>query len=188
MSSGTLEMRSQMKVRIALFALLVPVLAQARVQNAPRSTAPMTGFRAEFLANLDDVEEKIMELAESTPADRYGWRPANDVRSISEVYMHVAGGNYFLATFLGVPAPKSQRDLEKTVTKKADVVAELQKSFEHLRTAATKTNDLEKQVKIFGNTTTHRGVLVTILSHLHEHLGQSIAYARMNGVTPPWSR
>lgn len=177
-----------MKLRIALLALLVPVLAQARVQNAPRPAAPLTGFRAEFVANLDDVQDKIMELAEGTPAEKYGWRPASDVRSISEVYMHIAGGNYFLATFLGAPGPKPPRDLEKTVTKKADVIAELQRSFDHLRAAATKTNDLDKQVKMFGNTTSHRGVMVTILSHLHEHLGQSIAYARMNGVTPPWSR
>ena len=41
---------------------------------------------------------------------------------------------------------------------------------------------------MFGNATTHRGVLVTVLSHLHEHLGQSVAYARMNGVVPPWSQ
>ena len=180
-----------MKTRITLFALLLPVFAFARAQNTPRpapSAPPLNGFRAEFIANLDEVQEKIMELAESTPADKFAWRPANDVRSISEVYMHIAGGNYFLATFLGVPAPKPQRDLEKTVTKKADVLAELQKSFDHLREAARNTKDLEKQVKMFGNTTSHRGVLVTALSHLHEHLGQSIAYARMNGVTPPWSR
>jgi uncharacterized damage-inducible protein DinB len=177
-----------MKLRVALLALLVPTVALARVQNTPRPAAPMTGFRAEFIANLDEVEEKIMELAEITPAEKFSWRPAADVRSISEVYMHIAGGNYFLATFLGAAPPKPNRDLEKTVTKKADVVAELRRSFEHLRAAAARTDDLEKPVRIFGNSTTHRGVLVTILSHLHEHLGQSIAYARMNGVTPPWSR
>jgi uncharacterized damage-inducible protein DinB len=177
-----------MKLRVALLALLVPTVALARVQNTPRPTAPMTGFRAEFIANLDEVEEKIMELAEITPAEKFSWRPAADVRSISEVYMHIAGGNYFLATFLGAAPPKPNRDLEKTVTKKADVVAELRRSFEHLRAAAARTDDLEKPVRIFGNSTTHRGVLVTILSHLHEHLGQAIAYARMNGVTPPWSR
>lgn len=178
-----------MKARIALFAVLFPVLAFARAQNAPPAAAPkFTGFHGEFIANLDEVQEKIMDLAESTPAEKYTWRPASDVRSISEVYMHIAGGNYFLATFLGVPAPKPQRDLEKTVTKKAEVIAELQKSFDHLRAAIAKTNTLDKQVKMFGNTTTHRGVMMTMLSHLHEHLGQSIAYARMNGVTPPWSR
>ena len=102
--------------------------------------------------------------------------------------MHIAGGNYFLATFLGVDPPKMNGDIEKNVTKKADVIAELKRSFEHLRSAVNATSDLEKPVKMFGTPTTHRGVLVTILSHLHEHLGQSVAYARMNGVVPPWSR
>lgn len=177
--------------RIVLLVLAaLPLFARARApQNAPKPAAPMNGFRAEFFANLDEVEEKILDLAESTPADKYTWRPASDVRSVSEVYMHIAGGNYFLATFLGVPAPKRTSDLETTVTRKADVIAELKRSFEHLRTAASRTEDLEKQVKMFGGTpTTHRGVMVTILSHLHEHLGQSIAYGRMNGVVPPWSR
>lgn len=176
-----------MRFRLLLPALLVPVLTLAAVQNAPKAAPAPNGFRAEFLANLDDVQQKIVALAEATPADKYTWRPAGDVRSISEVYMHIAGGNYFLATFLGADAPKTNGDMETTITKKADVVAELKKSFEHLRAAAKKSEDLEKPVKMFGSATTHRGVLVTILGHLHEHLGQSIAYARMNGVAPPWN-
>lgn len=175
---------------IVLLALALPAFAAAKSpqQNAVRPAPPMNGFRAEFFANLDEVEEKILDLAESTPSDKFTWRPAPGIRSISEVYMHVAGGNYFLATFLGTPAPNRTSDLEKTVTRKADVVAELKRSFEHLRAAASRTEDLEKPVKVFGNPTTHRGVMLTILSHLHEHLGQSIAYGRMNGVVPPWSR
>lgn len=174
-----------------VLALLFPALAHARAQNAPRpqNSAPKpTGFKAEFVISLDEVESKILELAESTPAEKYGWRPAPGVRSISEVYMHVAGGNYFLCTFLGVNPPKRNGDLEKTITKKADVIAELRRSFEHLRSAALAANELERPVKMFGNTTSHRGVLITVLNHLHEHLGQAIAYARMNGVVPPWSR
>ncbi|HEX6100870.1 MAG TPA: DinB family protein [Thermoanaerobaculia bacterium] len=182
--------------RIPLIVLALPIaLAMPRIayakgpqQNAAKPAAPLTGFRAEFFANLDDVQDKILDLAESTPADKFTWRPAPDVRSVSEVYMHIAGGNYFLATFLGIPAPRGAQDLEKTVTKKADVISELKRSFEHLRQAATRTEDLEKHVKMFGIPSTHRGVMVTMLSHLHEHLGQSIAYGRMNGVVPPWSR
>jgi uncharacterized damage-inducible protein DinB len=175
-------------LRFALIALLLPVFAFARTQNAPKpATAPLTGFAAEFVSNLDEVESKIVELAEATPAEKYSWRPAPGVRSFSEVFMHIAGGNYFLSTFLGTAAPKIG-DLEKSVTKKADVIVELKKSFEHLRGAAARVDDLEKPVKLFGNTTTERGVLLTILNHLHEHLGQAIAYGRMNGVVPPWSR
>jgi hypothetical protein len=169
------------RLALAFLLLASPLFAAPQ----PRK---LTGFRSEFFANLDDVQEKILDLANATPADKYGWRPASDVRSVSEVYMHIAGGNYFLSTFLGVPAPKMNGDIEKTVTSKADVIAELKRSFEHLRKAANGVSDLEKAVKMFGKPSSHRAVLITMLSHLHEHLGQSIAYARINNVVPPWSR
>jgi uncharacterized damage-inducible protein DinB len=180
-------MKIRLSATLAALVLASPILL-ARQQTAPPANGKAQGFRAEFYANLDEVQGKIMALAEATPADRFSWSPGRDVRSISQVYMHVAGGNYFLSTFLGVPPPKMNGDLEKTVTTKPQVIAELKRSFDHLRAAAATVSDLEKPVKMFGTQTTQRGVLVTMLSHLHEHLGQSIAYARMNGVVPPWSR
>lgn len=176
-----------MKTRILPF-LAICVLAAPLAAAPQQNGKPLQGFRAEFLANLDEVQGKILDLATATPAEKFAWSPNGDVRTVSAVYMHIAGGNYFLATFLGAQPPKPSRDLEKTVTSKADVLAELKRSFEHLRKAANGVRDLEKPVKLFGNPTTQRGVLMTIVSHLHEHLGQSIAYARMNGIVPPWSR
>ena len=185
------ESEEIMKVRtlaVLLALATLPLFAATRTQNAPpRGPKPAVGFRGEFHAQLAEVEEKIVRLAEATPADKFSWRPAGDIRSISEVYMHIAGGNYFLSTFLGAKAPAHARDIEKTVTRKADVIAELKKSFDHLHAAVEKTANLDKPVKMFGNSTTSRGVMITMLNHLHEHLGQSIAYARMNAVVPPWS-
>jgi uncharacterized damage-inducible protein DinB len=171
---------------MVLIALAVPAVAAPAPRNAA-VTRPLTGFRADFLVQLAEVEQKIVGLAEATPADRYNWRPAGDIRSISEVYMHIAGWNYYLATFLGARKQPYSGDYEKIITKKADVVSELKKSFDHLRTVVESTPDLDKAVKMMGTTTTKRGVMMTMLNHLHEHLGQSIAYARMNGVVPPWS-
>ena len=166
---------------LALFAL--PLFAAKPAGAGPK------GFRSEFLTDLDEAQKKIMDLAAAVPADKYSWRPAEGVRSISEVYTHIAGANYFLATFVGAKPPADMpEDIEK-ITSKAAVIAELKKSFDFLRTtfANTPDGDFEKQVKMFNDMTTERGVYVTILTHLHEHLGQSIAYARMNGVVPPWS-
>jgi uncharacterized damage-inducible protein DinB len=174
-------------VPLVLLLLTLPSFAFAAKDQTPRAVAKPTGFRAEFLADLEDLESKIVSLANATPADKFAWRPSKDVRSISEVYMHIAGANYFLSTFVGVDAPKNDGDIEKNVTKKADVVAELRKSFVHLRNAANSAAELETNVMMFGRQTTYQGVLVTMLNHLHEHLGQSIAYARINGVVPPWS-
>lgn len=173
---------SRVALALALFALALPLLAQ---KSTPK---PPPGFRGEFFDNLDDVEEKIMALAEATPADKFSWRPASDVRSISEVYMHIAGMNYVILSFAGVEPPKLNGDIEKTVTTKQGVLAELRKSFLHLRTHVHAMKNFDKPQKLFGKPTSNRGVLVMVLSHLHEHLGQSIAYARMNGVVPPWSR
>ena len=175
--------------RLFLVLAVVPLLLGARIQE-PKAPNGTSSFRAEFLANLADVEGKLMQLAEAIPAEKYRWRPAPDIRSVSEVFTHVAGSNYFLLTFVGrQPPPDLPQDIESIRDKHA-VTAELKKSFAHLRAAADTMQeaDLARAVKMFGNSTTHRGVYMTILSHLHEHLGQSIAYARMNGVTPPWSR
>jgi hypothetical protein len=181
-----------MNVRsLAAALLLVPSLALAQ-QGPAKATSPSVngkGFRAEFLSDLDEVQDKITRLAAAVPAEKYAWRPAEGVRSISEVYMHIAGGNYFLATFVNVQPPSTMpKDIEKIGDKKV-VQAELLKSFDHLRTIIKNTPDadFDKQVTLFGKPTTERAVFSTILNHLHEHLGQSIAYARMNGVVPPWS-
>jgi uncharacterized damage-inducible protein DinB len=174
-------------VPLALLLLTLPSLALAAKDQTPRAAAKPTGFHAQFFADLDDLESKIVALASATPADKFSWRFSKDVRSISEVYMHIAGANYFLSSFVGVDAPKTNGDIEKTVTKKAEVIAELRKSFVHLRNAASSATDLETSVMMFGKQTTYQGVMIRMLNHLHEHLGQSIAYARMNGVVPPWS-
>jgi len=75
------------------------------------------------------------------------------------------------------------------VTEKPKVVEALKKSFDHARKAveATPDSDLDKKVKFFGQEPSERMMLIVLVSHGHEHLGQSIAYARMNGITPPWS-
>ena len=170
------------------FLCLQPVRAQ---QKDPIEKPPApTGFRGDFITQLNDVEKKIEELAGAMPENSYSWRPMEGVRSVSEVYMHIAGANYLFPTFIGVKKPEGlERDMEKNVTTKAKVLEALKASFDHLRTAITQTPDasLSKSTKMFGDETTYMGVIFTATSHLHEHLGQSIAYARMNHVVPPWT-
>lgn len=174
--------------------VLVSSVALAQAPAAPAAPAPLPGFRGEFLAQQDNVEKEILGLAEATPADKFGWRPAPGVRSVSEVFIHIAGGNYLLTGFAGIKPPagldmEAIQKMEKNVTEKAKVIDELKKSFAHLRAgiAPMPDADLDKSVKFFGRDFTVRGVLLIAANHEHEHLGQSIAYARMNGITPPWA-
>lgn len=145
--------------------------------------------KSELLANLDGTEKKFVSLAEAMPADKFGWRPAEGVRSVSEVFMHVVGANYMIPTAIGAKTPAGiTRDMEKTVTDKAKIVEHLKQSFAHVRQALDAASaDPAKATKLFGRESTYGNVNLLIITHLHEHLGQSIAYARVNKVTPPWS-
>lgn len=142
------------------------------------------------LADFDRAAGKLVSLAEAIPAESYGWRPAEGVRSVSETLMHVAAANFGLAAALGVPAPEGV-DVSglETVTGKDEVLAMLGRSIEHAHKALEpgQAGDLSRQVQFFGNDFTAARVVTILTGHCHEHLGQTIAYARANGVTPPWS-
>lgn len=175
--------------RIAAVAFVV-LLLHALLPASGARTQPKPGFRAEMIEQIDDVAKKLISMAEAMPEEKFPWRPAEGVRSVSEVYMHVVGGNYFFGTFLGVKIPAGiERSMEKDVTAKPQVLEQLRTSIEHVRTILLQMSDkdLEKPVKMFGRTTSTRNAAVTMLAHMHEHLGQAIAYGRMNGVVPPWS-
>jgi uncharacterized damage-inducible protein DinB len=111
---------------------------------------------------------------------------------MSEVYMHIALANFYLLSVTGPPMPPDMKsnDMEKTVTSKADVIAFLKRSLDAVKVARArlKPGDLERKVKIEGRDATVDGMYLRIIIHDNEHMGQLIAYARMNGIVPPWSK
>lgn len=178
---------------LSLLSLMALLSLPAFAHEEAKGAAPTgnTDVRAEILAQIADAEKKLTALAEAMPADKFGWRPAEKVRSVGEVFMHVAGGNYFLPTFWGVKVPEGTkpREFEPSGGDKAKVLSTMKASFEHLRNAIKNAPeaDLGKMIKLFGEDATMRQAMMVSANHAHEHLGQSIAYARMNGVAPPWS-
>jgi uncharacterized damage-inducible protein DinB len=114
------------------------------------------------------------------------------VRSVSEVIMHIAMANFYLLSVTGpkMPPDMTSISLEKTVTKKADVIDWLKRSLAAVKTARAqlKPGDLERKVKIENKTVTVDGMYLRIIIHDNEHMGQLVAYARMNGIVPPWSK
>jgi uncharacterized damage-inducible protein DinB len=171
-------------------AATAPAAAAASPAAAGEAPAPGS-MRAITLRQIGAAQEKLVALAEAMPADKYGWRPGEGVRSVGEVFMHVASANFWLPTFWGakVPAGVDPRNLEKEGADKAKTVAALKQSFDFVHQAvnALPDSDLQKPIKIFGHDAIVAEAMMGIASHDHEHLGQAIAYARMNGVVPPWS-
>jgi len=167
---------------------------------AAASAAQAQTFTSDLLKDIDDVEGKFVALAGALSPQQYGWRPGEGVRSVQEVLLHVASDNYFLPAVLGVAAPAATKitatdfaavqAFEKQALGRDAVVAELRTSFEHFERAVASIPEsrMNEKMTVFGQEFTVRGFLILSATHLHEHLGQLIAYARVNGVTPPWSR
>src|ERR1051325_7009978 len=178
-------------VCFVLFTALVAVPAGAQVNPYKDGTPGVTGYRSEVLAEVMVQEDKFARLAEAIPADKFPWRPTLDVRSFAEVFLHVSAANYNLYKLVGTPPPTGLdiKALEKSATDKEKVIATLKDSFAHAKAAikAMPDADLEKSLDWFGGKNTERGVLLFIVRHAAEHLGQSIAYARFAGIVPPWT-
>lgn len=144
-------------------------------------------FVKEFQGQVDFIKSRLIQLAEAMPEDHYSWAPAEGVRSVGEVYSHTAEANfYFLSLITGDKSGMSQ---EKSANSKKAIIEKLGKSFDVVKESAGNLteDDLNKEIEAFGMKFSARNFMITLLNHCHEHLGQAIAYSRMNGVTPPWS-
>jgi len=183
-------------------AFALPALAQqappapATGQGAPNAEAAAE-VRKRFLMDLDTLQSKFLALAGAFPAEKYAWRPGAGVRSVGEVFMHVAS-EYYVFTPMAYGAarspliprgPDSFQKFEASSTK-ADVLKHLTEGFAYMKQQVTAVDNakLVGAQPIFGGSMTIIETSLIMSGDLHEHLGQLIAYARANGVKPPWSK
>jgi uncharacterized damage-inducible protein DinB len=173
-------------MRKLLFVFLLFFAARpALAQNLPEGI--WQGYDGEWR----HVSSQLLALAETTPEEKFSWRPAPGVRSTSEVYMHIAIANFGLLAFTGPKVPADLKEgLEKSVTTKAEVINWLKRSLDTVKQAhlAATPKDLQRKVHIYDRDTNADGMYLRIIVHANEHMGQLVAYARMSGVTPPWSK
>ncbi len=166
--------------------LLIMLLGTASLRAQPEGL--WQGYDGEW----GHVSRQLLQLAEAIPAEKYAWRPGEGVRSVSEVFMHIAMANFYLLSVTGpkMPADLTSQELEKSVTEKAEVIRWLQRSQEAVKAAhaGIKHDELGRKVKVAGRDATVDGMYLRIIVHANEHMGQLIAYARMNRIAPPWSK
>lgn len=186
-----------MQVLLVLL-LCSPVVYKLSAQDM---TGKMDNSPSSSLVKLvsDDLKEtfdKVIQLANAIPSEDYSWKPEEGVRSVSEVYVHIAMSNYFFLSYLGLPMPKDlkpgteNQNLEKEMTDKAEILNLLKKSYAdaaNFLSSYTGT-DFDTVVELPFGKFTKAQILMLTATHPHEHLGQSIAYARTNHIVPPWSK
>jgi len=160
-------------------------------QTATDSSAPSYDMKAQALLDLETVQKKFVDLANAVPADKFGWKPSDDSRSFAEVLMHVAGERYQILALMGA-APPSDFDgktFEKSTADKEKVIAQLDNTwvFAKQTIAGMNNADFAKLLPKLGPQASAGDVVYILVADAHEHLGQAIAYARVNGVVPPWT-
>ncbi len=165
------------------------------------AAAPLAGqsFMGEMHRDVNEAQKKMVDLAKAMPEATYNWRPSPEARTVGEVFLHVASDNYLIPIAMGKPAPAASgitsdfataATYEKRKLSKAQIVADLEASYTHLHQAMSLTTDANsgETIKFFGQDWSRMRAMVLTVTHLHEHLGQAIAYARSNNVVPPWSK
>lgn len=176
------------RARRLTLSLLWIVLALPTFLGAQTSVE----IRDRLAGHFNVAMSKFIALAEAMPDGTYTWSPGEGVMEVGEVFMHVARYNYlYLSENMGIalPAGVDMSSME-AVREKAQVLEALTDSRDWARKSmgAMGAADLEEETELYGRTVKKWGVVTQLVSHMSEHLGQSIAYARMNGVIPPWSR
>jgi uncharacterized damage-inducible protein DinB len=168
------------------------VISALLAAPAAASAQTPTDFGKEFLLQFDNAMDKFISLAEVMPADRFTWSPGKGVMEVGQVYMHVARYNYYYpTTSLGMPKPASVNlEQMEQVRDKAAVLRALRESRDFVHATVTKVQgeQLAKGTQLYGRQVPQWSVMLQLVTHMSEHLGQSIAYARMNSIVPPWSR
>jgi uncharacterized damage-inducible protein DinB len=176
-------------VRVALLLIaLVPLVATAEDTD---KTAPSYDMKAQALLDLANVNKKFVDLANVVPAEKMTWRPSADARSFAEMFLHVAGERYGIMGMMGAqkPADFNGKTFEKSTTDRAQIVAELNKSWTFAETAikGMSNADFAKLLPKLGPQANEGDVVYILVGDAHEHLGQAVAYARENGIVPPWT-
>jgi hypothetical protein len=174
-----------------VFTASVASFAPARAQEA--STLQFGNLER----TVTIAHDKFTALADAMPEGTFPWRPMEGVRSVSDVYIHVSADNFFVPTLMGLEAPRETGITNDVLTfrahqeremSKAEIVDAVDASFRFLLSAMESTRgELNRTVTLGGSDTTVGDLWIRAITHIHEHLGQSIAYARTNGVVPPWS-
>lgn len=176
--------------RIAILSLLLfAAYSQTTLQAQDSNTDAMV---TDFMNVYQTTTGKIAQLAGAIPVDTYDWRPAEGIRSVREAILHVASGNYFFGSMLGFESPQgvNPQTLEQSGMNKDDAIATLEESVDYVKIGIQNMSaaDFETKIDFFGNEVTKRQAMFVLGDHVAEHLGQLIAYARSNGVAPPWSQ
>src|SRR5262245_26460900 len=180
---------------VAAIGVMLSLAAPRALAQDVISKDAAAELKASFAKDLDGLHTKFAGLAQAFPQDKYTWRPMEGVRSVAEVLMLAAFEGYsFIPTSFGGKAAnlgtREEAAKLRQLTDKAQIIDHLNKGFAHAKKEleALDASAMTGRRKVMGQDMSASQTALAIDGDLHEHLGQMIAYARMNKIVPPWSK
>ena len=171
-------MNLRLLVLAALFAGL-PAIGAAQTAN------PLT---ANAKIQFGALSGFVVRSAEKVPEDLYSFRATPEVRSMAELYGHVADAMFSMcSTAAGTKPPRT--GIEKAVTGKAALVAALKEGVSYCNSVYDSMTDQKgiETVPFFFGPTPRVSVLYFVVSHTYEHYGNLVTYMRLKNIVPPSS-
>jgi len=163
-------------------AALVLTLGVPQLVSAQAVTSSLLGLH-------ETTKDNIVASAQMLDEDMYAFRPTDEVRSMGQLFAHVAGAQYSFCSAAAGEANPNSENFEETRTTKASIVEALEQGFGYCEGVyARMTDDMgARSVTFFGGPNTAFGVLAFNSAHNYEHYGNLVTYMRLNGITPPSS-
>ena len=180
-----------MKYLFALLILMTVSTIPGFPQSQPENPSRIPSLTHELVRDYREVLSKLLALLNTFEDEHLAWRPSPGVRATREVFVHIAATNLVLPTTAGIKPPiEPKSNMEKTITDREEIRKLLLTSFNHViqHLQSSSPAELQKPITLFGHKTSVLFMYIRLLGHCHEHLGQLIAYTRVNGLVPPWSR
>ena len=176
---------------LCLGAAALRASADTQAPAAEDKTSPSYDMKAQALLDLERVQKKFVDLANVLPADKITWRPSADARSFAELFLHVAGERYQILALGGATPPPdfNGKTFEKSTTDKTQILSDLDKTWDFTKKTLNNMSNagFAKLLPKLGPQANAGDVVYILVADAHEHLGQAIAYARINGIVPPWT-
>jgi uncharacterized damage-inducible protein DinB len=181
----------QMNQRLCLGFLLATTFAVslcAQEASQALTAAPANPITVSEKGLYSFVSKAVIGAAEKMPEENYSFKPTPEVRSFGQLVGHVADASYMFCSQASGQTPV-KKDIEKTKTSKADLVAALQGAVDYCNTALDGMTDAKgsEMVKFFDFNVARLTLFSLNTGHTEEHYGNMVTYLRIKGIVPPTS-
>jgi uncharacterized damage-inducible protein DinB len=168
-----------------LIAIALLCAAGVSAQSMQTSSKSPLISTSQFIYSI--AKGDVLKSADKIPDALWSFRPTPDIRTVGELFAHIADGQYEFCS--AADGKQVDKGIEKSAKTKADIVAAVKDAFAYCDGVYAKMTDASavEMMAIFGMKATRIGLMDFNTAHTMEHYGNLVTYMRLKGIVPPSS-